>query len=697
MKQGFTLIEMLVTVALVVFVSGSGLSVTLKNLDQQKMNAEQTKLVSALKSIRSLAQSGQRDVVACPVGSSVLSGWGFSTAADGKSYTVSGKCEVSGVGVQFGVKKTVLPTGVTISPVNLEIIFNALGEGTSVTGFKTLTLAGLGYSRTVSVDESGIVIVGATPTPYVGPTSTPTNVPASPTPTSVIAPTATITPTPTGVASPTPTVPAGNYSLRFYGNGYGGIDRVTLPIDPATALDVGNTDITIEWWMKASAANNSSPACSSGGDNWIYGNTIIDRDIYGSGDYGDYGVSVAGGKIAFGVHNGSYGDTLCSSVSVTDGSWHHVAVTRALSSGQMKIFVDGTSVGQVNGPTGNITYRDGRTTSYLADKLLAFGAEKHDAGASYPSYSGEMDEVRISNTLRYVANFSRPTSAFTSDANTVGLFHFDEGSGTTVIDSGSGVNGILHVGGSPVGPVYVVSSVPWGSVTPTPTSVPTATPTVTPLPTATPTLVPGPSATPTPTTTTVTPLVAWGFNETSGSVANDSSGNARNGTISGALHTASGKYGYGLTFNGTNSKVTGPSLALTNKFTFMTWVNNPANSGYESIMTVGANRDYYENAGVPIFYNGSSDYTLGSAVGAGAWHHLAVVSSGTGLQMYLDGVAYGSGAIVTLGSYTGVIQVGAWISGGTSYDFFSGTMDEVRIFGTDLNQSQIQSFMNTPI
>ena len=41
------------------------------------------------------------------------------------------------------------------------------------------------------------------------------------------------------------------YSLRFYGHGVDGVDRVEIPIDPSVPVDVGATDFTIEWWMKA--------------------------------------------------------------------------------------------------------------------------------------------------------------------------------------------------------------------------------------------------------------------------------------------------------------------------------------------------------------------------------------------------------------------------------------------------------------
>jgi hypothetical protein len=126
----------------------------------------------------------------------------------------------------------------------------------------------------------------------------------------------------------------------------------------------------------------------------------------------------------------------------------------------MAIFVDGALDASANSAvTGDISYRDGRSTSYpQSDPFLVLGAEKHDAGASYPSFSGWLDEIRLSNIIRYSSSFTPPFAPFLSDANTLALFHLDEGSGNTVGDSsaaaGGPSNGTLYYGGSPAGPLW---------------------------------------------------------------------------------------------------------------------------------------------------------------------------------------------------------------------------------------------------
>ncbi len=282
---------------------------------------------------------------------------------------------------------------------------------------------------------------------------------STPTPTSP-PPTATPSPNP----SPSPTLSPPTYSLRFYGNGTGDIDRVKIPVvsgSTSLPVNIGSTDFTLELWVRFAPGENGSGSCTEGNDTWIYGNILFDRDIFDTPDYGDFGVSLYGNRIAFGVHNGTSGYTICGNTVLTANTWHHIAVTRS-TSGTMSIFVNGNLDRQItNGPSGNISYRVGRsiTGSYVNEPYLVIGAEKHDYDPStYPSFSGWIDEVRISKILRYTGNFTPPSAPFTPDGNTVGLYHFDEGSGTTILDSsgaaGGPSNGVRNYGGFPPGPLY---------------------------------------------------------------------------------------------------------------------------------------------------------------------------------------------------------------------------------------------------
>jgi hypothetical protein len=249
-----------------------------------------------------------------------------------------------------------------------------------------------------------------------------------------------------------------DFSLRFFGSGINDIDRVKFRIDEAaSALNIGG-DFTIELFLKASPGENTSGDCATGDAGWIYGNIILDRDIFGPGDYGDFGLSVVAesGIVAFGVSRGDNGATICGTTNIINDQWHHIAVTRSAESGIVQLYVNGVLDGEMIAPGGDISYRAGRASEWPNDPYLVMGAEKHDYdNTTYPSFSGWVDELRISDIIRYTEDFAVPTAPFTPDDNTLGLYHFDEGEGDTILDSSdTESHGIPSFGGTPAGPVW---------------------------------------------------------------------------------------------------------------------------------------------------------------------------------------------------------------------------------------------------
>jgi len=309
-------------------------------------------------------------------------------------------------------------------------------------------------------------------------------------------------------------------SLRFYGTGAGDVDRLKIRLEDLSLgppADVGAQDFTLEWWMKVVPGENTAAAadCASGSA-WRSGNLLLDRDR--GGQDRDYGVSLAGGRLVFGVAGNSTGEvSLCGSRSVDDGAWHHIAVQRQFSDGWLWLFVDGQLDVQADGPDGDISYPNGSTLLEVCDGpctndvFLVVGAEKHGANADLLSYHGWLDEFRVSKTLRYAASFTPPVQPFLTDPNTVALFHFDDAPGTSAYDTsgapGGPSNGTLKIGGAPAGPAWSIE-VPFALPTPTPTRTPTLHPSVSPTVTSTASTTATPSRTPTATLTpsaTLTP------------------------------------------------------------------------------------------------------------------------------------------------------------------------------------------------
>ena len=81
----------------------------------------------------------------------------------------------------------------------------------------------------------------------------------------------------------------------------------------------------------------------------------------------------------------------------------------------------------------------------------------------------------------------------------------------------------------------------------------------------------------------VTPglVAAYGFDEGSGTTANDASGNGNRGSLVNVTRTSGGKFGGALSFNGSNSRVTiadAASLDLT-RMTLEAWIKPTALGG----------------------------------------------------------------------------------------------------------------------
>ena len=208
-------------------------------------------------------------------------------------------------------------------------------------------------------------------------------------------------------------------------------------------------------------------------------------------------------------------------------------------------------------------------------------------------------------------------------------------------------------------------------------------------------------------------VAAYPFNEASGTTVRDGTwheGSGNPGTISGATRTAEGKYGGALSFDGVDDWVTVPdanSFDLTTGMTLEAWVRpTAAASDWTTALLKerpgGLAYALYaaDGAGNPpagyINRNGTDVQAAGASVlPLNAWSHLAVTYDGAALRLYVNGTEVGStpetGSITTS---TGPLRIGGNAVWG---EFFTGLIDEVRVYNHALTAAQIQADMATPI
>jgi len=118
--------------------------------------------------------------------------------------------------------------------------------------------------------------------------------------------------------------------------------------------------------------------------------------------------------------------------SVDTNEWTHVATS--FDGAVYELHVNGTHRDTIEDP--------GAINTSLADFLVGWLPQWGEA------FTGQIDEVRVSNVARYPAsNIDVPTTEFSPDGDTVALYHFNEGSGEETADaSGNENNGILEGG-----------------------------------------------------------------------------------------------------------------------------------------------------------------------------------------------------------------------------------------------------------
>ena len=202
-------------------------------------------------------------------------------------------------------------------------------------------------------------------------------------------------------------------------------------------------------------------------------------------------------------------------------------------------------------------------------------------------------------------------------------------------------------------------------------------------------------------------VAAYGLNAGSGSSVVDASGRGNGGVVSGAVWSASGRFGSALSFDGVNDWVTvadSASLDLSSGMTVEAWVRPSKAGGWRTVVVKerpgGVVYGLYgdQAGGRPlgqIDVGGERNAVGSSALPLNAWSHLAATFDGSVVRLFVNGVQAGSLAFSgSMAASTGSLRLGGNSMWG---EWFAGLIDEVRVYSRALSASEIQQDMQTPV
>jgi len=130
-------------------------------------------------------------------------------------------------------------------------------------------------------------------------------------------------------------------------------------------------------------AMNVKTTQTGGTGQWWNGRGLIDGEVANSWG-GDFGLALVGDKAGFGIgYNGD--NTILSTTPINDGQWHHIAITRIKSTGEMRLYVDGRlEAFAIHAPNLSLT----------TPSTLTIGAS-HGLSSSYGFFRGQIDEIQV--------------------------------------------------------------------------------------------------------------------------------------------------------------------------------------------------------------------------------------------------------------------------------------------------------------
>jgi hypothetical protein len=425
----------------------------------------------------------------------------------------------------------------------------------------------------------------------------------------------------------------GNYSPTNYGLDFGGTSYANAP-------ENNLQNITINTWVKFSSLHSG----------W---NGIIGHDNNNTG----YSVAVNGTLQVYRWNNGggSY-QTYDTGFTPSLSTWYNIVLTYNSSTGDLITYVNGSQVHTSNDTSP--TYFDG--SAYRIGSYDINGSPMDGIVGEVSMWNRALSSSEITTIYNSGIGTRITPASGVGATGLVGLWQFDENTGTTAFDtSGNGNHGVLVSSPTYVAITSYVNSLASG-------------------------LLNG--------------LIDYYPFDTN---AMDYSGNSNNATNNGAVMTT-GKVGGAYDFNG-SAYMVAPHLPNSTDMSISLWIN-PSNNDQMGLINqhnAGGDNDgewavYYFTHNInPDFYGSNSctntvylnnvkytqsDIDAGSVVPTvGQWNHLVFEYTGCGSGFNNNAVPFGIGFLQSASS--------------PSY-FYTGLIDELAVWNRSLSDSEVSYLYN---
>ncbi len=145
----------------------------------------------------------------------------------------------------------------------------------------------------------------------------------------------------------------------------------------------------------------------------ISGEKVILSSFFNGGSYNGWSLEIENATVKW--WNGSSWNSFNSSIAAN--TWYHIAIVS--TAGSTKMYQEGVLQTTTSTLDGNF---NNTTTPFYIGIIDGFSR----------AMNGWIDEIRVSSSVRYTANFTPSTTAFVNDANTLLLIHADGANASTV-------------------------------------------------------------------------------------------------------------------------------------------------------------------------------------------------------------------------------------------------------------------------